>query len=189
MVHDRAGRRGAIIPLFLRACTSPAFVLTERGRGCRGAGCQHPSCRDRGGTLSSQRSPNLLPPIRKGGPFLVVPDGEGRMVGIHKKDAQGSTAAHPLRTPRRCYGKASAATRVHVLHPRRDTPGARTPLGQGKASSKEMNPSLPQLAAASNRRVPTDGESRVLLKCLICRGCSSPSHTSPCLRPTAFPKD
>lgn len=91
-----------------------------------------------------------------------------------KKDAWGSAAADPLQTPCWCYGKAAAATRLHVPHPRRDTLRARRPLGPGKASSKEVNPSLPQLAATSNRQVPTNGESRVSLKCLICRGCSSP---------------
>lgn len=81
-----------------------------------------------------------------------------------KKDAGGSAAADPLRTPRRCSGKASVAMRVQVTHPRRDTPRARRALGPGKASSKERNPSLPPSAAASNRQVPTDGGSRVLLK-------------------------
>lgn len=87
------------------------------------------------------------------------------------------------------HGCRSLPLQLGGPHPHGDTPRVRRPLEPRRASSTGTNPSLPQLAAASNRQARTDGESRVLLKCLFFRGCCPPSHTSPCLCPTAFPKD
>lgn len=90
---------------------------------------------------------------------------------------------HPPPLPRQI--PVPAAGRVHMPHPteRKEAPGAM------KSIRHRDKPFPPTISGRSNRQARSDGESRGLLKCLFFRDCSPSSHTSPCLCPTAFPKD
>lgn len=89
--------------------------------------------------------------------------------GAHSsKVARRSRAAIPAQPPQQI--PVPAAGRVQCpIHPR-----ARRPLEPRRASTTRTNPCLLQLADASNSQAWTDGESRILLKCLFFRDCSPP---------------